>query len=140
MLRLPSLLRIAAPAFVALFAVSTVACNRVRVDDVRGPDATDWKRISCRRMDKKCYRAAEQLCPNGYYFAKAAGPAPASATYVDDNGDAVATSSRAASRAPHPQVDVNAQRLPPQERWDSSMYSRRGGTILVQCAATTASR
>jgi hypothetical protein len=37
---------------------------------------------------------------------------------------------------------VNAKTLPPQERWGSGMYSRRGGTILVQCAdaRATASR
>jgi hypothetical protein len=127
-----------APTLVALFAVSTVACNRVRVDDVRGPDATDWKRISCRRMDKKCYSAAAKLCPDGYYFARAAGPAPASTSYVDEDGEVVATSRHAPSA--HPQVGVNTRTLPPQERWSSSMYSRKGGTIIVQCAATTASR
>lgn len=139
MLRLPALPRLAAPAFVALFALSTVACNRVRVDDVRGPDATDWKRISCRRMDKKCYRAAAQLCPNGYYFAKAAGPVAAPTAYVDEDGDVLAAPSPRLP-SPRPRVGVNAQQLPPQERWDAGMYSRKGGTILVQCAEAIASR
>jgi hypothetical protein len=128
--RLPSLL--AAFAFAAL-ALSTVACNRVHVDDVRGPDGSnEWKSISCRHMDKKCFRTAEQLCPNGYYFARAAGPLPAEA------GEGAAATS---SRAPSPQPG-NVKTLPPQERWGSGMYSRRGGTILVQCAdaRATASR
>lgn len=138
------LLRLAGPALFGLLALSTVACNRVRVDDVRGPDHTDWKRISCRRMDKKCYRAAAELCPNGYYFARAEGPVRGTTTYVDDDGDVVATSggSPAASMpaAPHPRAGVNAKTLPPQERWGEGMYSRKGGTILVQCASNTASR
>lgn len=121
-----------------LFALSTVACSRVHVDDVRGPDNTDWKRVSCRRMDKKCYRAAAQLCPNGYYFAKAAGTAPAATTYVDEDGVVIGTKS-AIPVAPHPQAGVNAKTLPPQERWGDGMYSRRGGTLLVQCANNTAS-
>jgi hypothetical protein len=83
-------------------------------------------------MDKKCFRTAEQLCPNGYYFALAAGPLPA----ADESAPATS------SRAPQPQAGVNAKTLPPQERWGSGMYSRKGGTILVQCAdaRATASR
>jgi hypothetical protein len=131
------LFRLAAPALFGLFALSTVACNRVRVDDVRGPDNTDWKRISCRRMDKKCYRAAARLCPNGYYFAKATGPVRASTTYVDEDGTVIGTSNQP---APHPRAGVNAKTLPPQERWGDGMYSRNGGTIIVQCAEITASR
>jgi hypothetical protein len=136
MLRLRPFHRLATPALLGLLALGSAACNRVRVDDVRGPDQTDWKRISCRRMDKKCYRAAAQLCPNGYYFAKAAGSAPMRSSSEDDDG---APSGRAAA-APHPRAGVNATTLPPQERWGDGMYSRRGGTILVQCAETTASR
>jgi hypothetical protein len=136
MLRLRPLLRLATPAFLGLLALGSAACNRVRVDDVRGPDQTDWKRISCRRMDKKCYRAAAQLCPNGYYFAKAASLPPTGGSDLGEDG---AASGRAAT-APHPKAGVNATTLPPQERWGDGMYSRRGGTILVQCAEVTASR
>ena len=134
--------RLLAFAFFALLALSGLACHRVVVDDVRGPDGGDWKRISCRRMDKRCYREAAQLCPNGYYFATAAGPAPAAAPMNDEEAEDEASSPRGRSSAPHPQAGVNAKTLPPQERWSSGMYSRHGGSILVQCADTraTASR
>ncbi len=50
-------------AVVAVVALSGVACNRVRVEDVRGPDGGERTRVSCR-----------------YYFANSAGPAPAQAS------------------------------------------------------------
>lgn len=130
------------PAVLAALALSTVACGRVHVDDARGPDGSnEWKSISCRHMDKHCFRTAAELCPNGYYFARGAGAiaAPAAAEDVTNEDATVSPDTRAA--APQPRAGVNAKTLPPQERWGSSMYSRRGGTILVQCAdARTASR
>jgi hypothetical protein len=133
------------PAVLAAVALSTLACGRVHVDDARGPDGSnEWKSISCHHMDKRCFRTAAELCPNGYYFARGAGavstPAPASDDTSDD--DAVGSDARAHAVAPHPRAGVNAKTLPPQERWGSGMYSRRGGTILVQCAdaRATASR
>ena len=131
--------RLFAFAFAAL-ALSTVACGRVHVDDARGPDGSnDWKTISCRHMDKRCYRKAAEICPNGYYFARAAGPGPVTDVTTDEDGT-VTSAPHAA--APPPQAGVNAKTLPPQERWGSGMYSRHGGTILVQCAdaRATASR
>ena len=121
-------------AVVAAVALSAVACNRVRVEDVRGPDGGEWTRISCRHMDRRCFRVAASMCPTGYYFADSAGPAPAHARSVDADDE---ESVRAA--APPPRAGVNAKTLPPQERWSSRMYSRKSGAILVQCATTTAS-
>lgn len=128
------------PAVLAVLALSTVACGRVHVDDARGPDGSnEWKSISCRHMDKRCFRTAAELCPNGYYFARGAGaisaPAAVESGSEGSEGGVVAA-------APPPQAGVNAKTLPPQERWGSGMYSRRGGTILVQCAdaRATASR
>lgn len=141
MTRLRPILSLLATASLAALALSTVACNRVRVDDVRGPDGSnEWKSISCRHMDKRCFKTAANLCPNGYYFARAAGPQPAAASRVavDGNDEGSATSSEPAA-APHPQAGVNTKTLPPQERWGSGMYSRQHGTILVQCAEAKAS-
>jgi hypothetical protein len=131
------------PAVLAALALSTVACGRVHVDNARGPDGSnEWKSISCRHMDKRCFRTAEQLCPNGYYFARGAGAIapPAEADEVASEDGPVSHDPRAS--APSPRAGVNAKTLPPQERWGSGMYTRRGGTILVQCAdvRTTASR
>jgi hypothetical protein len=131
------------PAVFAALALSTVACGRVHVDDARGPDGSnDWKSISCRHMDKRCYRKAAEICPNGYYFARAAGaiPAPVAAAEPGDEDGNASSDPRAA--APPPRAGVNAKTLPPQERWGSGMYSRRGGTILVHGAdaRATASR
>ena len=124
------------------FALAGLGCHRVVVDDVRGPDGGDWKRISCRRMDKKCYSAAAQMCPNGYYFAKAAGPSPAAVAHAHeddaDDDDVASSSGKTRASGPHPQAG-NVKTLPPQERWGSGMYSRHGGTILVQCADVRAS-
>ena len=131
------------PALLAALALSTVACGRVHVDDARGPDGSnEWKSISCRHMDKRCFRTAAELCPNGYYFARGAGAVSAPAPAADDTSEDAAVSSDARAAAPHPRAGVNARTLPPQERWGSGMYSRRGGTILVQCAdaKATASR
>ncbi|CAN5842554.1 hypothetical protein BH11MYX4_BH11MYX4_65950 [soil metagenome] len=114
-------------------ALSSVACNRVRVEDVRGPDGGEWTRISCKHMDKRCFRVAASMCPSGYYFADSAGPAPAHARSVDADDE---ESVRAA--APAPRAGVNTKTLPPQERWSSRMYSKKSGAILVQCATATA--
>jgi|GEM_PF-2682033 len=137
--RLPSLL---SSLFVAAVALSAVACNRVRVEPVRGPDgSSEWQAISCTHMDKKCFRMAESICPNGYYFARSAGPLPG-AVGPGEEDERPSASGRATAVAPAPQAGVNAKTLPPQERWGSSMYTRKGGTILVQCAnaRATASR
>ena len=121
-------------AVLALVALSAVACNRVRVEDVRGPDGGEWVRISCKHMDQKCFRTAATMCPSGYYFADSAGPAPAQAREVDGDDEASVRAS-----APQPRAGVNAKTLPPQERWSSRMYSKKSGAILVQCATATAS-
>ena len=122
-------------AFVAFVALSAVACNRVHVEAVRGPDGSDeWQSISCTHMDKKCFRTAATMCPSGYYFADSAGPAPAQAREVDGDDEASVRAS-----APQPRAGVNAKTLPPQERWSSRMYSKKSGAILVQCATATAS-
>jgi hypothetical protein len=129
-------------AVVAFAALSSVACNRVRVEPVRGPDGSDeWQAISCRHMNKKCFSKAASLCPNGYYFARGAGPMPG-ASSEDEDGAVVASRSPSGGLAPSPQAGVNTKTLPPQERWSSGMYTRKGGTILVQCAdaRATASR
>lgn len=125
----------------ALLGVSGMACSRVKVDDVRGPDGGDWKKLSCSHMDKRCYQRAAALCPNGYYFAHAAGPAPAVAASagVSDDDDSDASGSVRAT-APHPQAGANTKTLPPQERWSSGMYSKKSGAILVQCADAVATR
>jgi len=136
---MPALRSLSAFGFFALLGLSSVACGRVRVDDVRGPDATDWKRIQCSHMDKKCFHAAAVMCPNGYYFAKAAGSVPAASdSHVDRDDEVVASGAAVAASGAHPQAGVNAKTLPPQERWGSGMYSRKRGTILVQCAGATA--
>lgn len=140
--RLHPLFTIAAPAFFGLLALASTGCNRVRVDDVRGPDGADWKRLECRHMDEKCYRTAERMCPNGDHFARAAGPAPAVGPAVHDASDPDDDdeASTARSSAPHPRAGMNAKTLPPREKWGRGMYSSKRGTILVQCAETTASR
>ena len=91
-------------------------------------------------MDKRCFRTAAELCPNGYYFARGAGAIAPPREEVASEDGAVSSDPRAS--APPPRAGVNARTLPPQERWGSGMYSRHGGTILVQCAdaRATASR
>jgi hypothetical protein len=132
MLRLRDLLPFGAFAMVAL---SSAACHRVHVDDVRGPDGHDWKRVSCTRMDQRCFKVAAAMCPDGYYFARAAGSVavPIAAPEVSDGEDADEERAPRAG-ASSPRASMNAQTLPPQERWGSAMYSRRGGAILVRCA------
>ena len=142
LMRLPSSLRLVAFASFALIALSSAACHRVVVDDVRGPDGGDWKRISCNHLDKRCFRTAAELCPNGYYFAKAEGPSPEVVVTSRSHDGALETTETASDpkfTQPHPQTGVNVKTLPPQETWDSEMYSRKGGTILVQCADARAS-
>jgi hypothetical protein len=138
--------RFAAAAF-ASFAVlalslSSMGCHRVVVDDVRGPDGADWKRVSCNHMDKRCFREAAQMCPNGYYFAKTSSPAPevidAPHSAGHDGEDLQWSSGNRISSAPDPKSS-NVKTLPPQETWGDGMYSRKGGTILVKCAEAKAS-
>ena len=113
---------------------ATVACNRVRVEDVKGPDGGDWVRISCRHMDRRCYQVASRMCPSGYYFAGSAGVAPvvrAREVSEDSDEDGEPTP---VTPAPTPQAGVNTTTLPPQESWSHDMYSRKSGAILVRCA------
>ena len=84
-------------AVVAAVALSSVACNRVHVEDVRGPDGGEWTRISCKHMDQRCFKVATNICPSGYYFASSAGPAPAHARSVDADDE---ESVRASAPAP----------------------------------------
>lgn len=138
-LRVFRVLRVFALASFGAVALSSAACHRVVVDDVHGPDGNHWKRLSCRHMDKRCYREAAQLCPNGYYFAKTVPPSIAEHDTSDDVMEAAAAKQHTVS--PAPQAGVNAKTLPPQETWSNGMYSSKAGTILVQCASEkTASR
>jgi hypothetical protein len=96
----------------AFFGVTSLACGtRVKVADVRGPDGGDWKKLSCSRMNEKCFKAAERMCPNGYVFAREHDPAPASA-------------------------DGKVTTLPPQEEWGGEMYSKKPGKLLVRCSTS----
>ncbi len=95
------------------------ACTHVRVSEVTGPDGSDWKLLTCSRLNKKCFEVAREMCPNGYYFARAKR-APAARE---------ATPGTAAS-GPPPKVKT----LPPQEDWDGGMYSGKSGELLVKCA------
>jgi hypothetical protein len=114
-------------AVAALLALATSACHshRVRVQETRGPDgATGWKRISCPHLDKKCFSVARSMCPNGYYFIKQSEwgrPAPERA--------------RERRAAESPRAGVNTKTLPPEEKWGRQMYSRKPGTLVVQCAS-----
>ncbi|MBS2013874.1 MAG: hypothetical protein JST00_13375 [Deltaproteobacteria bacterium] len=112
---------------VSLLATLTFACNRVRVDDVRGPDGSGWKRISCKHMDPRCYSTAQRMCPNGYFMTYADGESPAAA-----NAEAAGEVEPGAAAAP--EVGKNVKQLPPQSRWSHGMYSWSRGTILVKCA------
>jgi len=127
--------RLRSLAAVVLFGTMTFACNRVRVDEVRGPDGDAWMKISCRRMDQRCYKTALAMCPNGYYFTRVGSgavlPAPKN---VDDAGDDDDDAPVAV-----PQRGRNVTKLPPQSQWDRSMYSAHRGAILVRCAGATAS-
>jgi hypothetical protein len=101
------------PAVLALafFALASVACTRVKVQDVRDADGRDWKAISCSRVNAKCFKAAQRMCPNGYVFTR--------------EGE------RAASG------DANVTTLPPQEEWRDGMYSKKPGKLLVRCASSS---
>jgi len=99
-----------------LFVVSAVAfgsvmvgCGHkpVSVKSTRGPDGNnDWKQITCKRMDKRCFSAARAMCPNGYVF----------------------TDGR-----PNETGSSNVKTLPPQEQWGDRMYSKKPGKLLVRC-------
>lgn len=79
----------------------------VKVKETKGPDGSaDWKQITCKRMDKKCFQAARAICPNGYVF----------------------TDGRPAEKG-----EAKTQALPPQEQWSDSMYSKKPGKLLIRC-------
>jgi hypothetical protein len=103
-----------------LFALVGIGCTRVRVEDARGPGGTDWKLITCSRLNKKCYRAAQKMCPDGYYFARAEETSTAATV----------------SREPGPESGrAKVTTLPPQESWRGGMYSKKPGKLLVRCGA-----
>jgi hypothetical protein len=90
------------------------------VEDARGPGGSDWKLVSCSRLNKKCYRAVQKMCPDGYYFTRA--PEAASVETV--------------AREPGPENGVvKVTTLPPQESWNVGMYSKKRGKLLVRCAS-----
>jgi hypothetical protein len=100
------------PAVIALafFALASVACTRVKVQEVRGADGHDWKAISCSRMNEKCFKTAQRMCPNGYVFAR--------------EGESSAGERQSVTT------------LPPQEEWRDEMYSKKPGKLLVRCASS----
>lgn len=100
------------PVLVLSFLGSmSVACTRVKVENVKsGPAAGEWKAITCSRMNEKCFKTAEKLCPNGYVFA------------------------RANEKAAGDQATLTT--LPPQKEWHDEMYSKKPGKLLVQCASS----
>jgi hypothetical protein len=119
------MLRVAPLLVLVATALGTVACHRVRVEEVRGPDGSEeWKKLSCKRLDRKCYAVAKKLCPNGYYFAK---------NPVAVRGEPDRDEARRTSAAPDKRGST-VKTLPPQEQWGSEMYSRRRGELLVRCA------
>jgi len=109
-------------------AILTAACGRPQVHAVRGPDGSgDWMLLTCRHMDKRCFRSAESMCQGGYYFTPAA------------DAPSVAESNRTPAVVTHSsELGRDVKSLPPQQRWDSQMYSHRSGSILVKCSASTA--
>lgn len=116
-----------------LFGLSALACNRVRVDGVLGPDGQEWQRISCRHMDPRCYQTAQRMCPNGYfmtYEGHAGEPLVGSAARTDE-GSVESDNTPAAP----PRPGENVTKLPPQSQWSRDMYSRSKGAILVRCAS-----
>lgn len=117
-----------------LFGLLGLACNRVRVDGVRGPDGQDWQRISCKHMDPRCYQTAQRMCPNGYfmtYEGHAGEPRVGGVARTDDGAPIDGES----SAAPPPRAGANVTKLPPQSQWSHDMYSRSKGAILVKCAS-----
>ena len=115
---------------VAFLGTMAFACNRVRVDEVRGPDGNEWKRISCRHMDPRCYSTAQRMCPNGYFMTYADGEGPPAVS----SEPASSTEATTPGAAPAPEVGRNVKQLPPQNQWSHGMYSWSRGTILVKCA------
>lgn len=105
-------------------AALTIGCGHhapVRVKTTQGPDgAADWKQISCKRMDKRCFSTARALCPNGYIFT--------------DGRRASATQAANATNATNATGAITVKELPPQESWGKGMYSKKSGTLLVRCA------
>ncbi len=131
MTRLRSILLVSATL---VLGTMSFACNRVRVSEVRGPDGNDWKKISCRHLDSRCYRTAERMCPNGYYFAYA----DASGAPVREPPKAEEQEPQASGVAAPPERGKNTTDLPPRSEWGHDMYSWQRGTILVKCADATA--
>jgi hypothetical protein len=96
----------------SFFGSSSLACGtRVKVEEVRGPQGGEWKAISCSRMNEKCFKTAERLCPNGYVFARAHETAP-------------------------PNAEGTVTTLPPQDEWRGDMYSKKPGKLLVRCSTS----
>jgi hypothetical protein len=96
--------------FALALTSAVVGCGhqRVKVKETTGPDGSaDWKQISCKRMDKRCYQAARAICPNGYVF----------------------TDGRPAEKG----GDAKTKTLPPQEQWSDRMYSKKPGKLLIRC-------
>jgi hypothetical protein len=108
----------------------SLACTRVKVEDVRGPGGGGgWKAISCSRMNAKCFKTAERMCPNGYVFARGHEGSPKS----------VAKTAPPAAPESAPE-SARVTTLPAQDEWGGDMYSRKPGTILVQCASSPTRR
>ena len=60
-----------ATTFALALTSVVVGCGHhpVKVKETTGPDGSaDWKQITCKRMDKRCFKAARAICPNGYVF------------------------------------------------------------------------
>lgn len=106
-------------------AAALAGChNHVTVQSASSADGGDgWKRISCARLDKKCFSVAKAICPEGYTFAKVAGRKP------------IPPMDEPLHAEPPSPVESRVLTLPPQERWSSAMYSRKPGTLLVRCGA-----
>jgi hypothetical protein len=99
-------------ACLSFFGLTSLACGtRVKVADVHGPGGGEWKAISCSRMNEKCFKVAERMCPNGYVFARPNEAAP-------------------------PGAEGKVTTLPPQDEWRGEMYSKKPGKILVRCSTT----
>jgi hypothetical protein len=106
--------------FVVLGLASTGCGPRVKVSDARGPDGSnDWKRITCKRMDKKCFSAARALCPNGYIFTKSGASVSSRANTLSSQGG------------------VGVKTLPHESEWGTAMYSKKPGTLMVLCAESS---
>lgn len=98
----------------------SLACTRVKVEDVRGPGGGEWKAISCSRMNEKCFKTAERICPNGYVFARAEE-----------------RSAKTVARTPAPSSEpAKVITLPPQDEWRGDMYEKTPGKLLVRCASS----